>query len=890
MGILNSDSLDKVSIDLPVGLSYLITSAVFTRNSPLTSEPSIDTVNGSQRLTWSMKNGIISTDSAIWSFQYNIQDALTCGMLELNARSFSEFEDSCVFDQTACNVGKLLSTDKDSLVLVKSELSLTIISATSESTGSGEVAKINYSLLNNAVVLADKLITKFYSDRDLDGVLSAQDTLVGIDTIHIGIGANQQYSDSTSLNLSAGLACQLIVSVDVSDNSCICSSVSELVIPEYPNLIEQLELCSDDTIQIGKMSTPGYSYQWLPTQGLDQSTQSQTNVTLSSLQNDTIIYELTSNRINCISYDSITVILHKLPVSGFDLSKIGMCAGDTLIIETNEMYSTNLIYDWINLGVDSVIISNLDDTLLRLGFNSPGVKNLKLLIEDSVTGCISNPTEDSVFVRLPYSVNSSSGPINCAGDSVQIVALVSSGIGPFEYDWSSGIVFNDSTISNPMLLPDTTSALYSVVVEDFFGCEEVDTILVETYLPVQHLIVGTQVLACLNSPFGINATVSGGAGSYPSTIWSGEFAANLSDTTALNTIFTSDTNGIATLYLTTTDTAGCSGLDSIQVTVFNPPVVDSVRINGISCVGLADGSLTIFITENASQTNLLWSTNDTVNSISNLTTGEVTVSISDNANCLVLDTFQVPTPDSVFITDSINEITCFGQSNGSIYVQSLNDPLNQFSYEWTLDSSIVNSSQNILNTDTGIYQLRIMDSTHCQLFEYVVSQPDEIQLVADIDSVSCFGLNTGAIYLTMIGGQEPYTYDWSTNDSLSYIIELLSGDYNVTVTDSNNCSISELLTVTNSCLDSIEAPDVITPNGDGVNDNWIVLGIFNFPNSHVYVYDRWGNAVFDEVGYQNTWEGTSKSGKQLPIGTYYFNIELNDGTGRVHKGYVLIER
>ena len=70
-----------------------------------------------------------------------------------------------------------------------------------------------------------------------------------------------------------------------------------------------------------------------------------------------------------------------------------------------------------------------------------------------------------------------------------------------------------------------------------------------------------------------------------------------------------------------------------------------------------------------------------------------------------------------------------------------------------------------------------------------------------------------------------------------------------------------------------------TPNGDNLNDTWVIKGIENFPNSVVSVFNRWGHEVFKAQGYQNDWSAAYKdNSRMLPPGSYYFVINLGDGT------------
>lgn len=72
----------------------------------------------------------------------------------------------------------------------------------------------------------------------------------------------------------------------------------------------------------------------------------------------------------------------------------------------------------------------------------------------------------------------------------------------------------------------------------------------------------------------------------------------------------------------------------------------------------------------------------------------------------------------------------------------------------------------------------------------------------------------------------------------------------------------------------IEVLNTFTPNGDGINDTFEIVGISDFENAQVTIYDRWGQLIFKSIGYTRKWDGTNK-GNKLPPATYYYVIELN---------------
>jgi len=79
--------------------------------------------------------------------------------------------------------------------------------------------------------------------------------------------------------------------------------------------------------------------------------------------------------------------------------------------------------------------------------------------------------------------------------------------------------------------------------------------------------------------------------------------------------------------------------------------------------------------------------------------------------------------------------------------------------------------------------------------------------------------------------------------------------------------------------DSLFIPNVITPNGDGINDEWHVRDLERYPDNSVLIINRWGDQILSEKPYQQRWRGTWK-GQDLPAGTYYYVIYITNAAGR----------
>jgi gliding motility-associated-like protein len=115
-------------------------------------------------------------------------------------------------------------------------------------------------------------------------------------------------------------------------------------------------------------------------------------------------------------------------------------------------------------------------------------------------------------------------------------------------------------------------------------------------------------------------------------------------------------------------------------------------------------------------------------------------------------------------------------------------------------------------------------------------------------------------------------YGWCGLDSVQYIIS-----------DTYGALDTGLVVVDNPCFMGIDIPEGFSPNGDGVNDTFVITGIENFPNNKVSILNRWGREVYSAMNYSNEWDGMSSSAfnfgnGNLPSGTYFVILDLGDGS------------
>ncbi|WP_233164832.1 gliding motility-associated C-terminal domain-containing protein [Pedobacter sp. ASV28] len=149
------------------------------------------------------------------------------------------------------------------------------------------------------------------------------------------------------------------------------------------------------------------------------------------------------------------------------------------------------------------------------------------------------------------------------------------------------------------------------------------------------------------------------------------------------------------------------------------------------------------------------------------------------------------------------------------------------------------------------------------------------------------------LQLSATGGN---SYSWASaqgiisgqNSAVLTIRPTTSTTYTVTVANANGCSstASYAITVVDD-LSILRATNILSPNGDGVNDVWKVANIDMYPQAVVRIFDRAGRIVYTRKGYDNSWDGTY-NGQPLAESTYYYIIDLE--AGKVLRGYITLVR
>lgn len=160
-------------------------------------------------------------------------------------------------------------------------------------------------------------------------------------------------------------------------------------------------------------------------------------------------------------------------------------------------------------------------------------------------------------------------------------------------------------------------------------------------------------------------------------------------------------------------------------------------------------------------------------------------------------------------------------------------------------------------------------------------------------NAACVGSNNGYAEVLLKSGRGPFTYLWQPGEITTAVAkDLPPGQYVVEVKDARGFSMRDTILIAldfdGAC--GIHIYSGFTPNGDNRNDSWVIDGIEEFPNNSVYIFNRWGDRVWEKSNYDNNtvlWQGTNLKEEKLPDGTYFYLVTIDS---KKYKGWVELTR
>ena len=397
--------------------------------------------------------------------------------------------------------------------------------------------------------------------------------------------------------------------------------------------------------------------------------------------------------------------------------------------------------------------------------------------------------------------------VNCFGQSTGVVevAVTTVSIAPFDY----AILLPDGTVVENVdnltalnyVFDNLPAGTYNIRVTDANGTIKYIN-GVEVTQPATGLAISSSIISNFNgfsiscngaNNGSINLTVAGGYPTYTYS-WTGPngFTATTEDIAAL-------APGVYTVTILDTTNA-CPLTQNFTITEPQPVTFTGAMsaFNGyqISCFGGTNGSINITPSGGTSVYTYAWTgpngfTASTQN-LSGLSIGTYAVTMADNNGCSApAQSFTLTQPTALAISQTHVNVLCFGAATGAIDVTVTGGIANgsgSYTFAWTGPNGFTASSEDVATIVAGVYNLVVTDANGCTLpLSVSVTQQPEIIITPTTTPITCYGANNASISLNIIGGNPPYTADWSNLATGTYQDNLAAGIYTITVTDASNC-------------------------------------------------------------------------------------------------------
>ncbi|MFW5850651.1 MAG: gliding motility-associated C-terminal domain-containing protein [Bacteroidota bacterium] len=436
------------------------------------------------------------------------------------------------------------------------------------------------------------------------------------------------------------------------------------------------------------------------------------------------------------------------------------------------------------------------------------------------------------------------------------------GTPPYSYSWSNN--------KNQALIENLTAGTYILELTDNNNCSVEQEYTLTEPPPLKTYVNHKTDVLCYGEKTGsVFVNVTGGVPGYDFQWSTGDVSQNIDSIAA----------GMHTL--TVFDRNNCQTTRTVEIT--QPPQLqlEITEEEQIRCYKGDNGTLLARIIGGTQPYDISWyspqyTLRHTEPLLDSLSEGLYQVEVFDAHNCYQKDTFYLSAPQEPFTsTLKPKHVSCYGTHDGEFNI-SVSGGQNPYSYSWSDGSA----EADRYGLSAGTYEVEITDSRQCKTVNnMVLLQPPPLAGTFTPTLVSCDGEYDGKLRFLPRGGTPPYQFSWSAGDTDALAVDLPQGYHSLMLTDSKGCVEEfeyELGVDGTACFD---IPTAFSPNGDNYNDTWVIKNISAmYPHNSVEIFTKDGYVLYTsgDEGYE-PWNGTHK-GKDVPAGTYYYTIDLGNGT------------
>ena len=354
---------------------------------------------------------------------------------------------------------------------------------------------------------------------------------------------------------------------------------------------------------------------------------------------------------------------------------------------------------------------------------------------------------------------------------------------PYTYQWT--VWTGSQTTQTATGL--TTGNYYSVTVTDSSGCYENDGIVIcDTSMPsFSYVVYGQDSVVFTNTSSAGNGwyNISFGDGtSFPGTpfsYWNSNSISHVYDTPGTYNVCLYDT------FMNCTQSFFC---DSI---VIGCNMTTTITGNPVSCYDAADGSISVSLMGGTGPFTYLWNSGATGSTISNLSAGMYTVTITDSSGCNTSATYTVTEPIAITLTMTAAQASCNTCADGSATV-TVSGGITPYIYSWNTNPVQTTSTATGLKNGNW-YTVYVTDNNSCTESNYIYvcdtnSSPSFTYVVYSQDSVVFTNTSAGTGKYDLSLGDGSYMPDWALGNNLSHVY-IASGTYTVCISDTLSCAV-----------------------------------------------------------------------------------------------------
>ena len=462
---------------------------------------------------------------------------------------------------------------------------------------------------------------------------------------------------------------------------------------------------------------------------------------------------------NCTAIDSVTIFEPSQIIDSLTVGTI-LCHGDFTTASLTISGGTPPYTETWSSAPNRIYAGPMSYTIT----DSAGCQ-----ISNSFT--VTQPNQTVLTIQLLDS-------ISCfGGNDGSLFTNIVGGVSPFTYLWTNNI-------NNDTLYTDTISNLvagrYFCTITDSNNCVNTTSFSLTNPTEITVSQTNTNVL-CYGDTNGVTVlNISGGDGNYTLNAF-GQTLPLLGSNTVSSAQFFPNGIPAGTYPFSVTDGNGCVKNDTVIITQPNLLSAVSNSIN-ISCFGLTDGSVSLNISGGTPPYIEDWGGYNP----NALAEGTYYYTVTDSNSCTYSDSSTIIEPDSLYYSSQINHISCFGFDDGNVSL-NINGGTPPYIENW--------GTSDPLALSPGMHFYSISDTNGCTISDSVnISEPNELIVSLTSTNITCYGGNNGTATLSISGGTLPYSENWYGFNPTA----LVAGTYVYTVNDTNNCSITDSVTITQS--------------------------------------------------------------------------------------------